>query len=82
MVWVTPGKFPANINVAPNSPIALAHVITSPARTPFAARGKVTVKKTLNFEGFSNLALSMSFLSTFSNAALDDLKINSDATKN
>ena len=79
---MTPGKFPANINVAPNSPIALAHVITTPANTPFAARGKVTVKKTLNFEGFSNLALSINFLSTFSNAAFDDLNTNGDATKN
>ena len=44
--------------------------------------GRVTVKKTPNLEGFSNLALSTSFLSTFSNAAFDDRKTKGDATKN
>jgi hypothetical protein len=73
---------PANIKVAPNSPIARAHVITAPARIPFAARGNVTVMKTLSLEGFNNLALSINLLSTVWNALLADRTTNGDATKN
>src|SRR5256885_826160 len=34
MVWVVPGKFPAKVIVAPNSPSALAHARTQARGTP------------------------------------------------
>lgn len=39
IVWVLPGILPAIINVAPNSPIALAKDNTKPAIIPGQARG-------------------------------------------
>src|SRR3954451_14459381 len=42
MVWVRPGKFPANVTVAPNSPSARAQHSTAPAATPGATSGNVT----------------------------------------
>ena len=52
-----PGRLPANINVAPNSPIARAHVITVPEMIARVARGKDIVKKTLKRESVKILAL-------------------------
>jgi len=45
IVWVTPGAFPANNAVAPNSPIARAKLRTTPATRPGAARGNVTRRR-------------------------------------
>src|SRR5690606_26377092 len=45
MVWVRPGKLPANVMVAPNSPSARAQHSTAPAATPGATSGNVTRRK-------------------------------------
>src|SRR5919199_170065 len=42
MVWVVPGKLPAKVIVAPNSPSARAQHSTAPAATPGATDGSVT----------------------------------------
>src|SRR3979490_410651 len=42
MVWVTPGKLPANVIVAPNSPSARAQHSTAPANSDGAISGSVT----------------------------------------
>ncbi len=42
MVWVRPGKLPANVIVAPNSPSARAQHSTAPAAMPGATSGSVT----------------------------------------
>ena len=42
MVWVRPGKLPAKVIVAPNSPRARAHDSTAPAASDGATRGRVT----------------------------------------
>src|ERR1700754_2542709 len=42
MVWVRPGKVPAKVIVAPNSPSARAQHSTAPAATPGAISGSVT----------------------------------------
>src|SRR6185437_10326087 len=41
-VWVRPGRFPANVMVAPNSPRARAQVIARPAMSDGIARGSRT----------------------------------------
>ena len=46
MVWVRPGKLPANVIVAPNSPSARAHASTAPAIRPGRMAGSVTRRKT------------------------------------
>ena len=46
MVWVRPGKFPANVIVAPNSPSARAHASTAPAMRPGRMAGSVTRRNT------------------------------------
>src|SRR5208283_1130908 len=73
--------FPANIRVAPNSPIALAQVIIVPEIIALIDRGKVMVKNTLRREPDNILALLITSLSMFSNPTLADLKRNGDATK-
>lgn len=45
-VWVVPGRFPAKVMVAPNSPSARAQVSAAPAARPGATMGRVTVKNT------------------------------------
>ncbi len=57
IVCVMPGRFPANISVAPNSPIALAQVIIVPEVIARIARGNETVKKTLRRESDNIFAL-------------------------
>src|SRR6266545_7354716 len=47
MVWVRPGKLPANVIVAPNSPSARAQQSTAPAATPGAMSGSVTLRNTV-----------------------------------
>src|SRR5450759_2444784 len=47
MVWVRPGKLPANVIVAPNSPSARAQHSTAPASRDGAIRGIVTVFRTV-----------------------------------
>src|SRR4029450_9384528 len=42
MVCVVPGKLPAKVIVAPNSPNARAQQSTAPAATPGATSGRVT----------------------------------------
>ncbi len=73
--------FPANIRVAPNSPMALAQVIMVPEIIARIDKGKVTVKNTLRREPVNIFALLMMSLSMFSNPTLADLKRNGDATK-
>ena len=41
-VWVRPGKFPAKMIVAPNSPSARAQVFTAPPNSDVQASGTVT----------------------------------------
>ena len=50
MVWVRPGKLPANVMVAPNSPSALAQHRTAPAPMPGASSGRVTRVKAYHRE--------------------------------
>src|SRR5690606_21730799 len=47
IVCVRPGKLPANVIVAPNSPSARAQHSTAPATTPGATSGSVTRRKTV-----------------------------------
>src|SRR4028119_1432138 len=47
MVRVTPGKLPAKVIVAPNSPSARAKQSTAPALMPGATSGSVTRRKTV-----------------------------------
>ena len=48
MVCVFPGMFPASINVAPNSPSALAKHKTAPERIALPASGTETNKNNVN----------------------------------
>src|ERR1700674_5067108 len=48
MVWVTPGKLPAKVIVAPNSPSARAQHSTAPANSDGPMRGSVTRVNTLH----------------------------------
>src|SRR2546430_14345917 len=48
MVWVRPGKLPANVMVAPNSPSARAQHSTVPAASPGATIGRVTRRNTVH----------------------------------
>ena len=50
MVWVRPGKLPANVIVAPNSPSARAHASTAPAMSPGRIAGNVTRRNTYHRE--------------------------------
>ena len=45
-VCVTPGRLPANVMVAPNSPSPLAHARTAPANRDGPMSGRVTSRKT------------------------------------
>ena len=47
MVWVVPGKLPANVIVAPNSPSARAQASTAPAASDGPISGSVTRRKTV-----------------------------------
>ena len=47
MVWVRPGRFPAKVIVAPNSPRARAQVSTVPAASEGQMSGSVTRRKTV-----------------------------------
>src|SRR5262249_50217724 len=47
MVWVRPGKLPANVMVAPNSPRARAQHSAAPAATDGRTRGTVMRRKTV-----------------------------------
>src|SRR5262249_34508656 len=47
MVWVRPGKLPANVMVAPNSPRARAQHSAAPAATDGRTRGTVMCRKTV-----------------------------------
>ena len=47
MVWVTPGRLPAKVIVAPNSPSARAQVSTVPAASEGQISGSVTRRKTV-----------------------------------
>jgi hypothetical protein len=66
--------------VAPNSPIALVHVIIIPEITARPAIGSVTVKNTRSREPDKIFALLTTFWSTFSTPALAEVKMNGDAT--
>src|SRR5579884_3566658 len=46
-VWVVPGKLPANVIVAPNSPRALDQARTAPATREGRIRGRVTRRRTV-----------------------------------
>ena len=73
--------FPANMSVAPNSPIARAQVIIVPVMIARIVSGKETVKKTLKRESDKIFALLTTSRSMFSNPVFADLKRNGDATK-
>ncbi len=55
---MVPGRLPAKVMVAPNSPSARAQVRAAPARSPGATMGMVTVKKTRIGEAPSEAAVS------------------------
>ena len=50
MVWVRPGKLPAKVIVAPNSPSARAQARTAPAAIPGATIGRVTRRNAVRRE--------------------------------
>lgn len=75
-----PGKLPANINVAPNSPMERAQVIITPESIWRLESGNVTVKKTHRLELDSIFALLIKSRSMFSNALLADRSISGEAT--
>ncbi|KAG1182371.1 hypothetical protein G6F35_015621 [Rhizopus arrhizus] len=79
-VWVRPGRLPAIIRVAPNSPSARANASSTPAAMPRAAKGKVTRKHTPASPTPSTRAAFSSWLSTFSKAARADLNTSGKAT--
>src|SRR3954467_9008785 len=58
MVWVRPGKLPAKVIVAPNSPSARAQHSTAPAATPGAISGRVTRRNAVQREAPSVAAAS------------------------
>ena len=58
IVCVSPGIFPANINVAPNSPNARAKLNMLPEMSDFEARGIEIYKKILHSLAPSILAAS------------------------
>lgn len=57
-VWVVPGRFPAKVMVAPNSPSARAQVRAAPATRPGATIGRVTVRNTRTGDAPSEAAVS------------------------
>ncbi|CAI4166363.1 hypothetical protein CCOS2040_14690 [Streptomyces albidoflavus] len=59
-VWVAPGRFPAKVIVAPNSPSARAQVRAAPAASAGASSGSVTVAKTRSGPAPSEAAVSSS----------------------
>ncbi|MNQ93372.1 hypothetical protein D3C85_1088350 [compost metagenome] len=79
-VCVRPGRLPAIISVAPNSPSARANASSTPAAMPRAAKGRVTRKNTPASPTPSTRAAFSSWLSTFSNAARADLNTSGNAT--
>lgn len=58
MVVVRPGKLPAKVMVAPNSPSARAQQSTVPATTPGRIEGRVTRRKVSQREAPSVAAAS------------------------
>ena len=50
MVWVRPGKLPAKVIVAPNSPSARAQHSTAPAPSDGPTSGRVTRRKVVSRE--------------------------------
>ena len=79
-VWVRPGRLPAIISVAPNSPSARAKASSTPATMPRAASGSVTRKNTPAWHTPSTRAAFSSCASTFSKAARADLNTSGNAT--
>jgi hypothetical protein len=75
-----PGRLPANIKVAPNSPIERAQVIIMPDIIWRIVRGRIIVKKSLRFDPVRILALFIRSGLMFSNAIFADLSINGEAT--
>ncbi len=57
-VCVVPGRFPAKVMVAPNSPSARAQVRAAPAISPGATIGSVTVRKTRTGDAPRDAAVS------------------------
>lgn len=55
---MVPGRFPAKVMVAPNSPRARAQVRAAPAARPGATMGSVTVKNTRTGEAPREAAVS------------------------
>ena len=81
IVCVTPGKLPANMIVAPNSPRARAQVMTAPAPKLGKAIGRVTVRKTFAGDAPRSAATSSRSRSTRLNPALLARTKNGAATK-
>ena len=79
-VWVRPGRLPATIKVAPNSPSERANTSSAPARMPGVAIGSVIRKKTAHSPSPSTLAAFSSCGSTASNAVRADFSSSGKAT--
>ena len=72
-VWVRPGRLPAKVMVAPNSPKARAHESAKPDKTAGRASGKVMLPNTRQLLAPSVRATSASF-----GVALADAGLNAD----
>ena len=66
---MTPGRFPANVMVAPNSPRARAHESAVPASSEGRASGSITRKNVIASEARSVAAASSRRGSTVANPA-------------
>ena len=82
MVCVMLGMLPANMSVAPNSPMALAHDIANPDMIWCFDIGNVILKKILSFEAVKILALLMISGSMAWKAFFADRSTKGEDTKN
>ena len=69
IVWVVPGKLPAKVMVAPNSPSARAHASAEPAASAGPIAGKVTRRNVYQREAPSVRAASSNEVSSWRKAA-------------
>src|SRR3954466_9004004 len=81
MVWVVPGRLPAKVIVAPNSPSARAQHSTAPAATPGATIGSVTGRKGVHRSARRGGGASSNRASTARNAPSTLMTRNGMATK-
>src|SRR5688500_9070157 len=81
MVWVVPGKLPAKVMVAPNSPSARAQQSTAPAAIPGATSGRVTRRNVVHWSAPRVAAASSKRASAARSAPSTLMTRNGIATK-